>query len=844
MNINKLTHQLIRGLLPESNDGLNEVGEASSKSYSFTKEEDNLEIEDNKILGTSTYNFLTDNDIFYDVKFSYYTTEKGENGVSIDFTVDEDYEMTNKGELFKVMTTIVNIIKQELTQPAVYDILDFITYLPAKNKSKVGAAGGDIQRDKLYKAFIKKQIPNVVEKPGPGGLTYFYIKESYEGKRTDKGAPGTLKAKITKLYGGDVTIEKARKLKNRKNATAHDKRQANWFINFHSKNESLNEVGEGSAEPYQWKETKQGNDYVYTQFTTDAGTEYNVNLEVIDYKDLPAMDVEFSAKPTGAEGSSFEVVVNKGELFRVMSTVGNIVKHYAKDKFKDVKAITYSATKKTSEEEFDTQRDKLYKTFIAKTIPGVRFEQDGEIVAGILPGVEMVTEAKQVGTLYHFTSAEGLKGILESNHINASEETYLGHELYFVSFTRNKNFHKKRYKWGVSTEYRITIDGNKLSNKYRIKPFAYIPGWDYTDSWEYEWLEDEPESAKRDFFNATGTYDEQEERISFKGPEGGISNIKDYILAIDKVEELEESTAQASSQSQVNFRELEATLDSIFDDLDIDVVFTKHFKERVIERGLTKEDILDLMAKIHDRYGEEVADLPKGNERVFTHLTKLVDIASAAGGYGDDGLKDLLLTTAFKRKNRYEPGLKTSRTSPRLTVSETKDVRLLVRKTNKIQAEDTGKAAPYGSGYKRLAKEYNETLPEESMEDLLTPYIVDLTKYMYSKGLTIDPAPGIEFVEDDDNAKNPLGKTAYYDPNNQLIVVYTTARHPKDILRSFAHEMIHHCQNMEGRLGNVTTQNVNEDDYLKELEREAYETGNLCFREWENSRKEKRNYNL
>ena len=42
---------------------------------------------------------------------------------------------------------------------------------------------------------------------------------------------GVLKARISKLYGGDLTIEKARKLKARPGATARDKQLANWFIN-------------------------------------------------------------------------------------------------------------------------------------------------------------------------------------------------------------------------------------------------------------------------------------------------------------------------------------------------------------------------------------------------------------------------------------------------------------------------------------------------------------------------------------------------------------------------------------------------------------------------------------
>jgi hypothetical protein len=47
--------------------------------------------------------------------------------------------------------------------------------------------------------------------------------------------------------------------------------------------------------------------------------------------------------------------------------------------------------------------------------------------------------------------------------------------------------------------------------------------------------------------------------------------------------------------------------------------------------------------------------------------------------------------------------------------------------------------------------------------------------------------------------------------------------------------MIHHMQNMQGRLGNISTQNVNQDDNLKGLEKEAYQLGNILLRSWENS---------
>jgi len=151
---------------------------------------------------------------------------------------------------------------------------------------------------------------------------------------------------------------------------------------------------------------------------------------------------------------------------------------------------------------------------------------------------EILNESKQVGIIYHYTNKRGLDGILKTNIIKASKEKYMGNTMYYVSFTRNKNFHKKGMKFDVKIEYRITIDGNKLSNNYKIYPFAYIPGWNYTDNWDYDWLDDEPEKVKRDFLNATGDYDEQEERVSLKSASDKITNIKNYIIKVDKVADL------------------------------------------------------------------------------------------------------------------------------------------------------------------------------------------------------------------------------------------------------------------------------------------------------------------
>ena len=55
-----------------------------------------------------------------------------------------------------------------------------------------------------------------------------------------KAYRGVLKARISKLCGGDVTVDKARKLKARKDATPRDKQLANWFINMQTNRPSPN----------------------------------------------------------------------------------------------------------------------------------------------------------------------------------------------------------------------------------------------------------------------------------------------------------------------------------------------------------------------------------------------------------------------------------------------------------------------------------------------------------------------------------------------------------------------------------------------------------------------------
>jgi len=139
---------------------------------------------------------------------------------------------------------------------------------------------------------------------------------------------------------------------------------------------------------------------------------------------------------------------------------------------------------------------------------------------------------------------------------------------------------------------------------------------------------------------------------------------------------------------------------------------------------------------------------------------------------------------------------------------------------------------------------YQKTIPENVQEKFnYSPYIASILEYMLDQGMNITPLPEIKIRYDENEANNFFGKTAYYDPNNKEVVLYAMGRHPKDVCRSFAHEMIHHMQNLEGRIGDgsITTTNTNEDDYLQKIEDEAYLEGNRYFRNWEDKIKNSKN---
>jgi len=116
----------------------------------------------------------------------------------------------------------------------------------------------------------------------------------------------------------------------------------------------------------------------------------------------------------------------------------------------------------------------------------------------------------------------------------------------------------------------------------------------------------------------------------------------------------------------------------------------------------------------------------------------------------------------------------------------------------------------------------------EQMVDNFFPYS--------QKQLGFDQPATIIFQSDEDNAGRMLGKTAYYNPETFEVVLYTDGRHPKDVMRSLSHELVHHAQNCRGDFTAADSTSpgyAQKDLHLRKMEREAYTKGNLIFRDFE-----------
>ena len=296
---------------------------------------------------------------------------------------------------------------------------------------------------------------------------------------------------------------------------------------------------------------------------------------------------------------------------------------------------------------------------------------------------------------------------------------------------------------------------------------------------------------------------------------------------VDNVQGLAFASAPGSGVRATDFRKniLSGNLDTIVD----------FFPEE-----LSREEILNILNDLKDKI---VAEILGSNIEGFVEGYFTEENRYNKDGYDEGDIKlmgDMILPTGKMvvlqaEEDTYNRGLL-------VTSNEDKSYDVA------YWADDKTKPYPIGIEIdgKEVAKDativkfmFHPEMKEEveQTKPQLKDYITSLTEYMLDNGMNIEPLPEVKLRKDEANASNFFGKTAYYDPNAREIVLYTLGRHDKDIVRSYAHEMIHHMQNLQGTLHNIQTQDTTADSKLLELEKEAYTLGNITFRNWEDNLK-------
>ena len=146
--------------------------------------------------------------------------------------------------------------------------------------------------------------------------------------------------------------------------------------------------------------------------------------------------------------------------------------------------------------------------------------------------VDILNEGKQVGILYHWTDFLNLYSIINSNSLKSNITTDFNSkrltksEEKCISFTRSKN--KSQFLISQDSQCALILDGNILSNNYKISPHHDVNPHYGDDEDDYE------------------VYDEMEERIC--GID--IKNLDRYITGII----FDKESIKSSSQNKKEFK--------------------------------------------------------------------------------------------------------------------------------------------------------------------------------------------------------------------------------------------------------------------------------------------------
>ena len=501
------------------------------------------------------------------------------------------------------------------------------------------------------------------------------------------------------------------------------------------------EVGEANLKPYDWEETDRYDRTLEVRFTTDSETDYIVELTAFSWRNIPAIDIEFSARLKNDGGFSSKRMTNKGELFKVMATITDIVKHYTDEA--GVKVLIYSPHKKSSDEATN-QRGKLYRTFIQKQFPGVKFKViAGETDIAILPGWEKTIDFEPTDDLinegrYDSLTRNVVRDIMDDwksqfDGSNGKLEFNEDYESGVIDFELYAVLTVKETKYGL---YKVDGGADPLRKPAYLEIKFQVDPRDLPQKWEdiYMDLTDvvrhELEHMTQQGTNVIASKEMADDELLRNLIKLKFLPKSDYYKLEQEVDAMLQGMYLKAKKSKTPFIEV---INDYFD------------KARVSKKD--RQDILDLWRQRAKALSLPLNEAdpkkgtgkkPKGSGRRLYTDEDPKDTVGISFKTKED-IVDTLNKASFKAKsharqsqiinlihqrvraaynNAKDPDTKArlkrglDYIEKRKEASKEKTKRLQAQKEN-IAPNHDGKAAPYGSGYKKLNKDSLLEEPEE-----------------------------------------------------------------------------------------------------------------------------------
>ena len=561
--------------------------------------------------------------------------------------------------------------------------------------------------------------------------------------------------------GGEYSIENLA-FKHLRN-TGYIEKLLNYKTEVMDKVLSIKEIFDKPVDAYPFNEPGEGT-YL---FVSDSGNKYVVYIDEISENRI-AIDFGISDET----GDIDYPETNVGELYKVMSTIIAIAKDYV-NKHPKIEVISWSSVAKKGQKKIgDTQRDKLYKLILKKQA-GLS-DKDIRLING-----EWWAYLKGYETIFEELSTESDDELLSPEDLQALDQ-YADSALNPIDVNldpkSNGHFLDRAIERGIT------------------------------------------KGELKDFFARLGLKKDNLKYLFTKAKEKGDNDV----VATDKKTNIsipfEDTTSSVKDRIANRIKSIGAKTvhkKPNFHTPNVRLTFTENKKDpfglnayaRELAKGLEESDPKTGTGKKPKGSGRRLYTDENPKDTVAIKFKTKEDIVAT------------LNKPSFKSKShaRQSQIINLIHQRVRAAYQNAKDPEVKSRLKRALEYITKRKEASKKKT-ERLRKLKEDQTPEQIRD--FQSLLLSLTNHL-KDNLNITPLPKLKLINDDiDNANNILGTTAYYNPKEKSITLYTYGRHPKDVLRSYAHEMIHHKQNLEGRLENrIYTTNVNEDDNLLELEK-------------------------